>query len=495
MTIPELGTIRATHPPVIVLTSNRTRDLHDAVKRRCLYQWIDYPAPEREVEIVRRRVKGDVRVARRAGRRGRRRGCATSDVQKPPGIAEAIDWLAALELLGVDRARRGGDRPHARLGAQVRRGPGRRPRRRARAARRERRVSIEVETIALDLPASSPPSGAGCTTAGVPVTPERSARFAQALALTRPRLAAAPVLHRARRARRRPRAGRGVRRRRSPRCSARAPTSRPRRRPTPARVAGAARRPPARRPPPRRPPASTPPAAAAAAPGGARRRRAARRRRCRSRPATRSGCAASASTRSSRASSPQLYRLMTRLRIATPERRTRRAVRDRRGEQHRPAAHAARQPAHRRRPDPAGPPAPARRPPPARAAVRHLGLDGALRARLPAVPHLRRRQRARRGGVRVRHAPDARDARARHAQPGARDPARRRGRARLVERDADRRRAARVQRPPRPPRDGARRGGRDPLRRLGARRARPGRARDAAARARSPTGSCGSTRA
>ncbi|HEY6890503.1 MAG TPA: MoxR family ATPase, partial [Solirubrobacter sp.] len=58
VTIPELGTIRATHPPVIVLTSNRTRDLHDAVKRRCLYQWIDYPDARREVEIVRRRVRG-----------------------------------------------------------------------------------------------------------------------------------------------------------------------------------------------------------------------------------------------------------------------------------------------------------------------------------------------------------------------------------------------------------------------------------------------------
>ena len=58
VTIPEIGTVRATHPPVIVLTSNRTRDLHDAVKRRCLYEWIDYPSPEREVEIIRRRVKG-----------------------------------------------------------------------------------------------------------------------------------------------------------------------------------------------------------------------------------------------------------------------------------------------------------------------------------------------------------------------------------------------------------------------------------------------------
>ena len=101
MTIPELGTIEATHPPVIVLTSNRTRDLHDAVKRRCLYHWIDYPRPQREVEIVRRRVKGAsetlaVQVADAVSR------MRDSDVQKPPGIAEAIDWLAALELLGIE---------------------------------------------------------------------------------------------------------------------------------------------------------------------------------------------------------------------------------------------------------------------------------------------------------------------------------------------------------------------------------------------------------
>src|SRR5580765_2152249 len=102
VTIPELGTVRATHPPVIVLTSNRTRDLHDAVKRRCLYYSIDYPSPEREIEIVRRRVKGTseslaVQVVAAVGR------MRESDVQKPPGIAEAIDWLAALEVLGVER--------------------------------------------------------------------------------------------------------------------------------------------------------------------------------------------------------------------------------------------------------------------------------------------------------------------------------------------------------------------------------------------------------
>ena len=85
-----------------MLTSNRTRDLHDALKRRCLYHWIDYPSAEREAEIVRRRVPGrapeladDVAAAVRRLR--------TDDMQKPPGIAEAIDWVAALELLGVER--------------------------------------------------------------------------------------------------------------------------------------------------------------------------------------------------------------------------------------------------------------------------------------------------------------------------------------------------------------------------------------------------------
>jgi MoxR-like ATPase len=100
VTIPEIGTVRATHPPVIVLTSNRTRDLHDAVKRRCLYHWIAYPTPQREVEIVRRRVKEAsetlaVQVANAVSR------LRDSDVQKPPGIAEAIDWLRALDLLGI----------------------------------------------------------------------------------------------------------------------------------------------------------------------------------------------------------------------------------------------------------------------------------------------------------------------------------------------------------------------------------------------------------
>jgi MoxR-like ATPase len=102
VTVPEIGTIRAQNPPVVVLTSNRTRDLHDALKRRCLYHWIDYPSPEREVEIVRRRVPGSARelaedVAAAVAK------LRAGDVQKPPGIAEAIDWVAALRLLGADR--------------------------------------------------------------------------------------------------------------------------------------------------------------------------------------------------------------------------------------------------------------------------------------------------------------------------------------------------------------------------------------------------------
>jgi MoxR-like ATPase len=102
VTIPEIGTVRATVAPIVVLTSNRTRDLHDALKRRCLYHWIDYPDSDRVVEIVRRRAPGtpyalaaDVAAAVRRLR--------TLEIQKPPGIAESIDWISALTLLGVER--------------------------------------------------------------------------------------------------------------------------------------------------------------------------------------------------------------------------------------------------------------------------------------------------------------------------------------------------------------------------------------------------------
>jgi MoxR-like ATPase len=102
VTVPELGTVRAAHPPVVVLTSNRTRDLHDALTRRCLYHWIDYPSPERVADIVRRRVPGsDESLAAAAAAAVTR--LRSLDLVKPPGIAEVIDWVAALGVLGLAR--------------------------------------------------------------------------------------------------------------------------------------------------------------------------------------------------------------------------------------------------------------------------------------------------------------------------------------------------------------------------------------------------------
>ncbi|TDF96135.1 MULTISPECIES: MoxR family ATPase [Arthrobacter] len=102
VSIPELGTIRATHPPVVVLTSNRTRDLHDALTRRCLYHWIDYPQPERIAAIVRRRVPGSAEPLALDAASAITR-LRSLDMAKPPGIAEAIDWVSALSVLGVER--------------------------------------------------------------------------------------------------------------------------------------------------------------------------------------------------------------------------------------------------------------------------------------------------------------------------------------------------------------------------------------------------------
>jgi MoxR-like ATPase len=102
VTIPELGTIRAARPPVVILTSNRTRDLHDALKRRCLYHWIDYPSLERAVAIVRRRVpEAAAPLAEQVAAAVAR--LRTLDLQKPPGVAEAINWVATARLLGFDR--------------------------------------------------------------------------------------------------------------------------------------------------------------------------------------------------------------------------------------------------------------------------------------------------------------------------------------------------------------------------------------------------------
>jgi MoxR-like ATPase len=100
LTIPEVGTYRATEIPVVVLTSNRTRDVHDALKRRCLYHWVEHPGFEREVEIVRLRVPAvHERLARQVA--GAVERLRTMRLYKPPGVAETIDWATALGTLGV----------------------------------------------------------------------------------------------------------------------------------------------------------------------------------------------------------------------------------------------------------------------------------------------------------------------------------------------------------------------------------------------------------
>ena len=102
VTIPELGTIFAKIPPIVILTSNRTRDLHDALKRRCLYHWIDYPEIRQATAIIRSRVPKATEdlTAQVASAVQRLRSL---DVQKQPGIAEAIDWVNAAMILGLDR--------------------------------------------------------------------------------------------------------------------------------------------------------------------------------------------------------------------------------------------------------------------------------------------------------------------------------------------------------------------------------------------------------
>jgi len=102
VTIPELGTQKAILPPVTVLTSNRTRDLHDALKRRCLYHWIDYPDISRVAAIIRRRVPAAAEPLAGQVARGIAR-LRDLDLAKPPGVAEAISWAEALVVLGADR--------------------------------------------------------------------------------------------------------------------------------------------------------------------------------------------------------------------------------------------------------------------------------------------------------------------------------------------------------------------------------------------------------
>ena len=102
VTVPEIGTLRANVPPIVILTSNRTRDLHDALKRRCLYHWIDYPDLEHATAIVRMRVpQASPELAEQIA--GAVQRLRSLDLQKPPGVAEAIDWLTAAMLLGITR--------------------------------------------------------------------------------------------------------------------------------------------------------------------------------------------------------------------------------------------------------------------------------------------------------------------------------------------------------------------------------------------------------
>jgi MoxR-like ATPase len=100
ITIPEIGTIRAENPPLAILTSNRTRELHDALKRRCLYHWIGYPPAEREVEIVLVRQPGVSETLTRKVVAAVNR-LRELDLAKPPGVAETIDWVRTLDFLGA----------------------------------------------------------------------------------------------------------------------------------------------------------------------------------------------------------------------------------------------------------------------------------------------------------------------------------------------------------------------------------------------------------
>ena len=116
VTVPELGTFTAARPPIVVLTSNRSRDLHDALRRRCLYHWLEYPEPDRVCAILRRTVPAanENLISSAAQFVGRVRAL---EVDKPPGMAEAINWVSALSVLGATELMR--DTVIATLGAVV----------------------------------------------------------------------------------------------------------------------------------------------------------------------------------------------------------------------------------------------------------------------------------------------------------------------------------------------------------------------------------------
>src|SRR6185369_14569832 len=107
VTIPELGTIRAGEPPLVILTSNRTREVHDALKRRCLYQWIDYPTPEKELAIVRARIpQAPARLSEQVTALVQE--LRRMELYKVPGVSETLDWVAALIAVDGDDSVEGG---------------------------------------------------------------------------------------------------------------------------------------------------------------------------------------------------------------------------------------------------------------------------------------------------------------------------------------------------------------------------------------------------
>jgi len=100
VTIPEMGTVKAAHPPIVIITSNRTREIHDALKRRCLYHWVGYPTAERELKIVRAKVPG---ISKKLSEQvvAFVQALRSQDLFKSPGVAESLDWAAALAELDV----------------------------------------------------------------------------------------------------------------------------------------------------------------------------------------------------------------------------------------------------------------------------------------------------------------------------------------------------------------------------------------------------------
>ena len=102
VSIPEYGTVTAEHPPIVVLTSNRTRELHDALKRRCLYHWIDHPTLAQEIAIVRSRLPEVAETLATQVATAVQQIRSTEGIRKPPGVAETLDWTRALRLVGAD---------------------------------------------------------------------------------------------------------------------------------------------------------------------------------------------------------------------------------------------------------------------------------------------------------------------------------------------------------------------------------------------------------